>query len=95
MPFITQNHREKICTGELAPFEVQVGDLCYQYYKPMVDQWKDSPAWTTAHYIYKDVCLNIPEGNDRTLAKSLAWQVFFQLHVMPYELKKREENGDI
>jgi len=29
------------------------------------------------------------------MAYKLAWQVFFNLYVMPYELKKRKENGDI
>ena len=57
----------------------------------MVEQWKESPRWKTAHNIYK----HINNLNDTSAAYELAWQVFFQLYVMPYELKKREENGDV
>jgi hypothetical protein len=35
------------------------------------------------------------KAGDLQSAIDLAWQVFFQLHVMHYEHQKREENGDI
>jgi hypothetical protein len=75
----------------------------------MVDRWKSNPRWTTAHEIYKGVILHRDSHDtydsehsslacelcDKLVSHELAWQVFFQLYVMPYELKKREENGDI
>lgn len=94
MPFITQDRRdniESIIDGEVA----QPGDLCYVHYKHMVDRWRANPRWTTAHEIYKEVDGRPPEDYDAIIAQQLAWQVFFQLHVMPYELKKRDLNGDI
>ena len=97
MPFITQDRREIIDSEGLGKLDVlQVGDLCYAFYKPMVKRWKAHPRWTTAHDIYRDM---IAQSRDRGLqsraAQHLAWQVFFQLHVMPYELQKRQEKGDI
>ena len=79
---------------------IQVGDRCFFYYQPMVDRWKANPCWTTAHEIYKEMMIKISSvlnfsSYDDIYAYQLAWQVFFQLYVMPYELKKREENGDI
>jgi len=96
MPFIKSERRYVIDErGLWALDEVQVGDCCYEFYKPMVDRWKSNPRWTTAHEIYKDMICSINESWDLQAAKELAWQVFFQLYVMPYELKKREENGDV
>lgn len=102
MPFITENRRDIIDNGGLnalnilkpsSESDIQVGDICYVYYKKIVERWKANPRWTTAHEIYRDtLCARI---DDYTIAHKLAWQVFFQLFVMPYELKKREENGDI
>jgi hypothetical protein len=107
MPFINQARREEIDNGNLDGYEV--GDLCYLYYKDMVTKWKKEPRWTTAHRIYEDMKHIGPLLRPRQTAAEweqssprnyktayeLAWQVFFQLYVMPYELKKREENGDI
>jgi len=114
MPFIEQGRRMIIkdwCIGGLD--EIQPGDRCYVHYKRMVDEWKASPRWTTAHKIYKrlleeekprgfqfvstnGVLGPYEIGNmDDYAAMWLAWQVFFQLHVIPYELEKREANGDI
>lgn len=87
MPFITQERRDAIREGTLT--EWQPGDYCYAAYKEMVEKWKTNPRWTTAHNIYKEVTQNC------SIATDLAWQVFFQLYVMPYELCKRDENGDI
>lgn len=38
--------------------------------------------------LYKDF-------QDDKAAKELAWQVFFSLHVLPYEILKRTENGEV
>ena len=102
-PFITQERRKLIdpnATVEVLE-TLQPGDCCYLLYKEMVDRWKIKPGWTTAHEIYKEVStataltqVYAKDLND-IIAYNLAWQVFFQLWVMPYELKKREENGDI
>ena len=97
MPFITQERRKIIDEQGLEGLDViQPGDLCYVYYKQMVDRWKANPRWTTAHRIYKDLH-EFPSNvsPDQCVAKDLAWQVFFQIYVMPYEEKKRAENGDI
>lgn len=93
MPFVTQPHRE-------SPDPSIPGDLCYQYYKLMVDLWKASPRWTTAHNIYLNMRLetNVPPLSmeyEKKAAYELAWQVFFQKYVMPYEDKKEAENGTI
>jgi hypothetical protein len=100
MPFIKQDRRSVIDEHGKAGFDMfdlQVGDICYYYYKPMVDAWKKSPRWTTAHNLYKDVQRRqgLHQSAEEKAAESLAWQVFFQLYVMPYELQKRHENGDI
>ena len=99
MPFITQERRKIIEEG-VGTWKVQSwwqpGDRCYVFYKKMVEQWKANPRWTTAHEIYKEVLFEPwTENRDDSTAKELAWQVFFQLYVIPYELKKREDNGDI
>ena len=95
MPFIKPERRHWIDAGKTTGRE-QPGDLCYIHYKRMIDQWKASPRWTTAHNIYADIVFGPNEKDfDNHIAKLLAWQVFFQLHVIPYELKKRKENGDI
>jgi hypothetical protein len=63
----------------------------------MVDRWRANPRWTTAHEIYKDTIYG-PDSLasiEEMTARDLAWQVFFNIHIMDYERKKREENGDI
>ena len=94
MPFVTQERRYRI-KGSLE--ETQPGDRCYVFYNEMVEKWKAEPRWTTAHNIYRGVILSGTQFGvtEDALAHELAWQVFFQLHVIPYELRKREENGDI
>lgn len=92
MPFITQDRRNIIDRDSLAAdIDWQPGDMCYWHYKKMVNKWKANPRWTTAHEIYE----RILEDGDSIPSQHLAWQVFFQLHVMPYELEKRKLNGDI
>ncbi len=90
MPFVTKDHR-------IAPDMAIPGDLCYCYYKVMVSRWKAEPRWTTAHKIYIDVLQGKRDKvvGDDLAAMDLAWQVFFQKYVMPYEDKKETENGTI
>jgi len=94
MPFVEQYRR--VANLNLLN-EIQPGDLCYIHYKRMVDQWRANPRWTTAHEIYRDLMISPTVAIDvnEQVARRLAWQVFFQLHVIPYELQKRDENGDI
>lgn len=94
MPFIAPERRPQVDAGEIAEVDLQPGDRCYRYYKRMVDLWRDEPRWTTAHKIYKTLFVG-HKNVDELVAKQLAWQVFFTLHVIEYEKKKREENGDI
>ena len=97
MPFIKPERRDTIERIGLAQLQIiEPGDRCYVYYKAMVDKWKLEPRWTTAHNIMTEFYANSHLlDDDDVVAKRLAWEVFFQLYVMPYELKKREENGDI
>ena len=97
MPFIEQKRRDLIDIHGIAVLtDPQPGDLCYSYYKPMVDAWKKNPRWTTAHEIFRKMMLEYNTFSfDDAAAYSLAWQVFFNLHVIPYELEKRKSNGDI
>ena len=93
MPFVTPERR-KYLDNDGEPIEP--GDICYNFYKPMVEAWKAKPRWTTAHNIHKGMKIESQwlDDDDRT-AFELAWEVFFQLYVMPYEISKRNENGDI
>ena len=50
--------------------------------KHIVSAWASHPGY-------------IANWDDLVVAYALAWQVFFNLHVMEYERKKREENGDV
>ncbi len=102
MPFIEAGRRKLIEEGDFLPGAITPGDKCYLHYKKMVTLWKANPRWTTAHNIYKAMrggsrlsYANNPEGFDNKIAEELAWQVFWQLHVMPYELEKMEQNGDV
>jgi len=95
MPFITQERRKAIADTWITESEFKPGDLCYVFYKDMVRQWKENPCWTTAHKIYQTVMTKrwsmafVDRFTDNQLdamtAYELAWQVFFQLYVMPYE----------
>lgn len=79
-------------------FDFQVGDICYCFYKQMVDLWKKTPRWYTAHQIYLQkemVVKNKNYSEDARAAVELAWQVFFQKYVIPYENQKEKENGGI
>jgi hypothetical protein len=87
MPFVNQEHRDK-------PDNNIPGDRCYVHYRWMMDEWKKERRWTTADKIYAAV-MRDDESLEEQRAKELAWQVFFNLHVMKYEEEKRAENGDI
>jgi hypothetical protein len=98
MPFITSEARRM--TDTIGPKEV--GDKCFLFYRKMLRAWRTSPRWTTAHDLYRDMVMEPMNGtknafktDDDKAAIELAWQVFFQLHVMPYELQKRTMNGEI
>jgi hypothetical protein len=114
MPFVKQERRKEIDRlGVVACSEY--GDICYYFYKLMVDRWKKEPRWSTAHIIYRDFILDDATGIskpniywstfdllqakfdllDVKAALDLAWQVFFQKYVMPYEDLKENENGTI
>jgi|WetSurMetagenome_2_1015567.scaffolds.fasta_scaffold664355_3 hypothetical protein len=85
MPFVKKECREEGHTP------CSVGDLCYNEYKELVKQWKMSPRWTTCH----DEFRNLFDCNDVQAAKALAFFVFFDRYVLPYEKLKEEENGTI
>lgn len=98
MPFITPERRAVIHQdGGLAMLhEVEPGDRCYVFYKQMVEKWRANPRWTTAH----NLCAEFLEraetmSADDMIASRLAWEVFFNIYVLPYEQRKRDENGDI
>jgi hypothetical protein len=97
MPFIAQRTRELIKEFGIENLDILMpGDRCYVFYKKMVEQWRANPRWTTAHEIYKELqYASLLQNPDDEVAQSLAWQVFFQLYIIPYELKKQEENGDV
>jgi len=108
MPFIKKDRREEIAKLGVSACK-DVGDICFVFYGPMVSIWKKDPCWTTAHNIYKmfvlDQCDFYWAVNDTLIAKfelsdiktgcDLAWQVFFQNYVMPYEKEKEALNGTI
>ena len=96
MPFVTQDRRTAIDAHGLEVLtEIAPGDICYAYYKPMVDAWKANPRWTTAHNIYKTMLRDMPEDPDALVAYNLAWQVFFSFYVLPYEREAEKRNGPI
>lgn len=83
MPFVTAEHRQE-------PDMEVPGDRCFVEYQKMMTAWNLTPRWTMVDAIASMIW---PDKFKRALV--LAFLVFFALHVMPYELKKREENGDI
>lgn len=83
MPFVTQEHRDN-------PDQSIAGDRCYIEYKKMVDLWQESPRWSTA-----DVIATRLLTNPKKRAQFLAFLIFFNLHVMPYEIQKRVDNGEV
>jgi len=92
MPFIPQLERDMLKKGEPP---ITPGQRCFLEYQWMVTTWKNEPHWTTADRIYKDVTQEIYEDPDFQRARELAWQVFFNFFVMPYEQKQLWKNGAI
>ena len=98
MPFIEHWRRDTIAKYGLEGLgAVKPGDRCYVFYKKLVDAWHADPRWTTLHLLYGDMARWFEDfdNEDDRVAYRLAWEVFFALHVLPYEEKKRKENGDI
>jgi hypothetical protein len=102
MPFITSEARRM--TDQIGPQEV--GDRCFIFYREMLRAWRTSPRWTTAHQLYREIVLeprlqdtartdNHQRLLDEVTAAELAWQVFFALHILPYEMQKRTLNGEV
>jgi hypothetical protein len=93
MPFITSEQRHIV--DSIGP--QVVGDRCFLAYREMVRKWRAAPKWTTAHEIYKEVLENRRDKvlSDDKVALELAWQVLFHEVIMPYEMLKRTENGQI
>lgn len=83
MPFVTEEHRK-------APDYTIPGDKTFAAYSKIMELWRNNPRWTTVDMIAESIW---PKPWER--AYILAFLVFFSLIVMPYELGKREANGDI
>ena len=91
MPFVSDEHRKN-------PDMDIPGDRCYVEYKKIVDEWKANPRWGTADSMMQDLIFYLTETGDDLRYKSasiLAFLVLFNLHIMPYELQKRQENGSV
>lgn len=88
MPFVPQSNRKDMEQGNPPK---TVGDMCYLEYRKLMDSWVKERRWTTAHNELK----RILGTNDEDAATILAYLVFFSLHVIPYEIEKRQENGEI
>ena len=100
MPFLTKDRRGLLAADMIAEDDLQPGDRCHGYYLKMIVEWQENPRWTTADTIYKwvkepEYSGTMKQNTSNQRAKELAWQVFFQLRVMPYELQKLTENGDV
>lgn len=86
MPFTSQEDRR--ITDTIGPSKR--GDFAFLHYRPLIRNWRRSTRWTTADELLEDL---IPDPEKR--AKALAYLVFFCLHVLPYEIMKRTENGEV
>lgn len=86
MPFTKRERRAPMLAGKLK--DPLPGDYCYVEYKWMLDNWRENTSWATVDLLYRQVWICKNPYLD------LAWQVFFSLHVLPYERKKRKENGE-
>jgi hypothetical protein len=84
MPFVTEEHRKN-------PDSNIPGDRCYVEYSKLMDSWKASPRWSTVD----EMLFNLGVEGAWKRAKILAFLVFFCLAVVPYEIMKQKENGDI
>lgn len=89
MPFVKQDLRAPLLTGDIKP--KAVGDLCFLEYSQIMQAWRENPRWTTIHNQFK----RVTGLNDDQAAAFLAFLEFYHRHGHPYELEKSEENGDI
>lgn len=89
MPFVKQDLRAPLLTGDIKP--TAVGDLCFLEYSRIMQAWRTSPRWTTIHNEFK----RIFGVDDSKAAAFLAFLEFYFNHGHPYEIEKKEENGDI
>lgn len=89
MPFVKQDLRAPLLTGDIKP--AAVGDLCFLEYSRIMAAWRKSPRWTTIHNEFK----RIFGVDDSKAAAFLAFLEFYFNHGHPYEIEKKEENGDI
>lgn len=89
MPFVKQDLRAPLITGDIKP--QAVGDLCFLEYSELMQKWRNNPRWTTIHNMLKDRF----GLSDNQTAAFLAFLEFYFNHGHPYEIEKKEENGDI
>lgn len=109
MPFI-QSDKRPLVRSNPTQYMKEPGDRCYLIYAEMMRLWRLSPRWTTADKIHEDFVMNVEDNaflealyskspmtgwNELCNAASLAWQVFFNEEVLPYEARKKRENGAI
>ena len=90
MPFINAEHRENL------NMDIP-GDRCYVEYKHLMEEWRANPRWTTADSLMQEL-IEFMSGGATTPYKSaalLAFMVFFNMHIMKYEIQKMKENGDV
>lgn len=108
MPFVGTVRAQALLKRELMP--EKVGDLCCLAYIPMVQKFLANTSWSTIHRIRKDVrdgtwnkvfllsrAETIPEHlqSEVDTAVDLAWEVFFGLYGLKYEMEKRMTNGGV
>lgn len=110
MPFIAPKRRDEIHKDGPSACQ-DVGDPCFIFYSQIMSIWRTEPRWRTAHRIYRQFFLEPVstaffqlvyeqiqdkfELMDVIAASHLAYQVFFQTFVMPYEVEKENQNGTI
>ena len=72
MPFIIEERRQLINRlGVVACNEY--GDICYYFYKLMVERWNKEPRWRTAHVTYRDFILDDDSGISKP---NIYWSTF-------------------
>jgi len=89
MPFIKRDLRAPLLAEDIKPRVV--GDLCFLEYSRLMQAWRENPRWTTIHNQFK----LITGMSDNQTAAFLAFLEFYFNHGHPYEIQKKEENGDI
>ena len=89
MPFVKPELREPLVRGDIIP--KSVGDMCFLEYSQIMQNWRNEPRWTTIHNEAK----RLFDLSDDAAAKFLAFIEFYFNHGHPYEIEKKEENGDI